>query len=130
MLSVKVKSSKNYLTKKFVKELASPRQLLNGQGVRRISRLQKFELRFGSWNVGSFYGRGTEVSEQLRKREVDMRGLQEVRWSGQGARFVGVRGRRYKLWWSGNNDGIGGVGTLVEEEFCEKIVGVRKKLTE
>ena len=48
----KKQSTKNYLTKEFVKEVApSPRQLLNGQGVRRISELQKFEVRFGRWNV-------------------------------------------------------------------------------
>ena len=46
--------------------------------------------------------------------------LQEVRWRGQGARFVGCRGRRYKLWWSGNNDGIGGVGILVEKNFVKR----------
>ena len=45
MLSIKDKSSKNYLMKKFVKELApSPKQLLNGQGVRKISGLQKFKV--------------------------------------------------------------------------------------
>ena len=64
----KKQSTKNYLMKEFVKELApSPRQLINGQKVRRISGLQKFEVRFGS-----FCGRGTEVCEQLRKKKVDM----------------------------------------------------------
>ena len=77
MVSVKNKEFvKNYLMKEFVKELApSPQQLLNGQGVQRISELHKFEVRFGS-----FCGRGTEVSEQLKKREVDMCCLPEVRW--------------------------------------------------
>ena len=65
----KKQSSKNYIMKKFVKKLApSSRQLLNGKGVRRISGLQKFKIRFGSWNVGSFCGRGTKVFEQLRER--------------------------------------------------------------
>ena len=42
--------------KKFVKDLAtSPRQLLNGQGVQRISRLQKPEVKFAS-----FCGKGTK----------------------------------------------------------------------
>ena len=50
--------------------------------------------------------------------------LQEVRWRGQGAQFMGVKGRRYKLWWSGNSDGTGGVGVLVKEELCEKVVEV------
>ena len=53
--------------------------------------------------------------------------LQEVGWRGQGARFVGCRGRKYKLWWSGNNDGIGEVGILVKEELCKKVVEVRRK---
>ena len=70
------------------------------------------------------------MCEQLRKREVDMCCLLEVRWRGQGARFVGCRVRRYKLLWSGNNDRIGGVGILVKEELCEKVVEVRKKVTE
>ena len=52
--------------------------------------------------------------------------LQEVRWRGEGARFFGVKGRRYKLWWCGNDDKIGGVGVLVKEELCEKMVEVRR----
>ncbi|XP_067052694.1 uncharacterized protein [Acropora muricata] len=49
---------------------------------------------------------------------MDVYCLQEARWRGQGARFLG----RYKLWWSGNSDGTGGVGVLVKEELCEKVV--------
>ena len=67
------------------------------------------------------------MCEQLRKGKVDMCCLQEVKWRGQGARFVGCRGRRYKLCWSGNNDEIGDVGILVKEELCEKVV---EKVTE
>ena len=66
------------------------------------------------------------MCEQL-KREVDMCYLQEVRWRGQGARFFGCRGRRYKLWWSGNNDGIRGVGIYVKEELRKKAVEVWRK---
>ena len=66
------------------------------------------------------------MCEQLRKREVDICCLQEVRWREQGARFVGCKGTRYKLWWSGNNDGIG-VGVLVKKELCEKVVEIRRK---
>ena len=38
------------------------------------------------------------MCEELRKRKVDVCCLQEVRWRGEGARFIGVKGRRYKLW--------------------------------
>ena len=34
---------------------------------------------------------------------------------------MGVKGRRYKLWWSENSDGTGGVKVLVKE-LCEKVV--------
>ena len=35
--------------------------------------------------------------------------LQEVRWRGQGYRMLGMKGRRYKLLWSGKGDSVGGV---------------------
>ena len=74
---------------------------------------KRLGVRFGSWNVGSISGGGTEVCEKLRKRKVDVCRLQEVRWRGEGARFIGVKGRRYKLWWCGNDDETGGVGIVV-----------------
>ena len=46
---------------------------------------------------------------KLRKRKVDVLCLQEERRKSQIARFVGFKGGRCKLWWSGN-DVIGGVG--------------------
>ena len=45
--------------------------------------------------------------------------LQEVRWRRQGARMLGMIERRYKLWWSGKLDGVGGVGIMMKEELCE-----------
>ena len=38
-----------------------------------------------------------EVCEELRKRKVDVCGLQEVRWKNEGTRFFGIFGRSYKL---------------------------------
>ena len=66
------------------------------------------------------------MSEQLKKRKVDTCCQQEVRWRGQEARFVGIRRRRNKLWWSRNNDGLG-VGILVKEQLYEKVVEVLRK---
>ena len=40
---------------------------------------------------------------------------------------MGLKGRRFKLWWSGNNDGTGGVGVLLKEELREKVVEVQRK---
>ena len=52
--------------------------------------------------------------------------LQEVRWIGQGARILGMKGRRYRLWWSGKEDGVGGVGVMVIEVLCGNVVEVRR----
>ena len=67
------------------------------------------------------------MCEQLRKKKMDMCYLHEVRWRGQEARFIGIKGRRSKLWWSENNHGTGRVGILGKEELCEKVVEVRRK---
>ena len=40
---------------------------------------------------------------------------------------MGTSGRRYKLWWSGNDGGFGGVGLLVKEEIFGNVVEVRRK---
>ncbi|ESN94376.1 hypothetical protein HELRODRAFT_164209 [Helobdella robusta] len=82
--------------------------------------------RFGTWNVGTLTGRSLEVVEELQRRMVDVAALQEVRWKGEGTRFVGAKGGRYKLWWKGD-DGTGGVGVMVREELLEQVLEVRRR---
>ena len=84
-------------------------------------------MKFGTLNVGSLCGRKTEVCEELRKRRVDVRCIQEVRWKGQEARFVGTSRRRYKPWWLANNAGFGGVGVLVKKEISKNVAKVKRK---
>ena len=64
------------------------------------------------------------MCEELRKRKVDVCCIQEVRWKGQGAHFVGASGRGCKMWWSGKDAGFGGVGILVREEMSGNVVEV------
>ena len=40
--------------------------------------------------------------------------------------MLGMKGRKYKWWWSGKGDGVGGVGVMVNGKLCEKMVEVRK----
>ena len=87
----------------------------------------RFGARFSTWNVGTMNKRGEEVCEELRRRRVDVCCVQEVRCKGQSAKFLGVKGRRYKMWWSGNKEGTGGVGVMVKEELCEKVIEVRRR---
>ena len=37
-----------------------------------------------------------------------------------------MKGRKYRLWWSGRGDGVGGVRVKVKGELCEKEVEVRR----
>ena len=67
---------------------------------------------------------GREVCEELRKRMIDVRSLQEVRRRGQVAKMLRMKGRRYKQWWPAKGDGVGGVGFMVKEKMFEKVVEV------
>ena len=50
----------------------------------------------GTGNLGSLSGNGGDGCEELRKRMIDVCCLQ-VRWRVQGARMLGMKGRRHKL---------------------------------
>ena len=50
------------------------------------------------------------------------RGEMERVWDGQ----IGLQGRRFKLWWSVNQDGYCRAGVVVKEELCDKVVEVRR----
>ena len=52
-------------------------------------------MRVWTWNVVSLSGNGGEACEELRKRMIDVCCLQEVIWREQGARMLGMMGRRY-----------------------------------
>ena len=54
-------------------------------------------LRFVSWNIGTFNGKGMEFCEKIRRRRIDICCLQEVRWKNQDEKFLGSLGRRFKL---------------------------------
>ena len=77
-------------------------------------------------NIGTLNGMGLEICDELWKSNVDLCCLQEARWRGCAAGLIGLQGRRYKLWWSGNKEGYGGVGVLVKEELCDNVVDVRR----
>ena len=55
---------------------------------------------------------------------IDVCSSQKMRWRGQGASMLMMKGRRYKLKWFGNRDG--GLGAMVKEDMCEKVVEVRR----
>ena len=91
----------------------SPQQLLNGQRLLRMPELSSScsfgrSFSFGSFNIGSLNGKNMELCEELLRREVGICCIQEVKWKGMGSKSLGSIGRRFELWWSGNEDKIGG----------------------
>ena len=86
---------------------------------RTVQYQNSVDIGLGTWNIGTLNGKGLEICEELCKRNVDLCCLQEVRCRGRGARLIGVQGRKYKLWWSGNQEGYGGEGVMVKEELYD-----------
>ena len=46
----------------------------------------------------SLSGKGGEVCEELQKRMIDMCCLWDVRWREHGARMLGMKGKKCRLW--------------------------------
>ena len=70
------------------------------------------KIRLGTWTIVTLSGKGMEICEELWRRNVHLCSSLEVRWRGCGSRLIGLQGRKYKLWWSRNEEGHGGVGVL------------------
>jgi hypothetical protein len=70
--------------------------------------------------------RSGEVVEMAGRRNLDFCCVQESRWKGEGARFLGGENSRYKFYWKGGELGISGVGILIAEKYVDKVVEVRR----
>jgi hypothetical protein len=82
----------------------------------------KERVRIASLNVGTLTGKSLEVCEMLRRRKVQIGCLQEVRWKKEGVKKL----EGYKLFWHGNEEGIGGVAIMVTMEWEDRIVKVER----
>ena len=73
----------------------SLQQSLNGQEVQRISgyKVKTFtlELDLEPEMLVVFVEEWTEVTEELRKRKVDICGLQEIQWRGEKTRLLELK---------------------------------------
>ena len=69
-------------------------------------------------------GKASEVVYTVSGRRVDLCCLQETRWKMEGGKQIGGKDSRYKLFWSGNDNGTGGVGVLLAKEWWEKVFEV------
>ena len=81
-------------------------------------------FRVGTLNVGTMKQKASEVVETVSRRRVDLCCLQETRWKMEGVKQIVGKDSRFKLFWSGNDKGTGGVGVLLAEEWWEKVFEV------
>jgi hypothetical protein len=79
-------------------------------------------VRVASLNVGTLTGKSVEVCEMLRRRKVQIGCLQEVRWKKAGVKKL----EGYKLFWQGNEVGMGGVAIMVTMEWEDRVVSVER----
>ena len=79
-------------------------------------------FRIASLNVATLRGRSSKVVETVSIRDVNLCCLQEVRWRGASARMIVGKDSRYKVFWTGSENGNGGVAILLAEEWVEKVM--------
>ena len=107
-----------------VSGLAARGQGVAGPGHRGESRDCPNSFRVGSLNVGTMRGKGGEVVETLSRRRVELCCLQEVRRKNSDTVILVGKRSRYRFFWSGNEEGLGGVGVMVAEKWWENVFAV------
>ena len=91
----------------------------------RQNEVRKGLLRLVTVNVDALSGRSREVMDMFKRRRVDIRFLQQVRYRGQGTRVY--RGEeKYKFWWSGSEEGRNGVGIMVKEDLVGEAIEITR----
>ena len=81
-------------------------------------------FRIASLNVGTLRGRSSEVVKTVSRRGVDLCCLQEVSLHAASARMIVGKDFCYKVFWIGIENGNGGVGILLAEEWVEKVYDI------
>ena len=71
----------------------------------------------------------SEVVETLTRRKVDICCAQETRWRGESARLLQGKDSKYKFFWQGNEDGLGGVGILIAEKWVPNVLSASVRVS-
>jgi hypothetical protein len=93
------------------------------RGARKL--VGKSRIRLGSWNVGSLTGKLRELVDTAIRRRVNTLCVQETKWTGQNAKEVENTG--FKLWYTGKERSINGVGILIDKSLKNEVVVVRRQ---
>ena len=83
-------------------------------------------LRIGILNVQTLTGKVEEISDLMERRNLDILGLGETRWKGQGRKELR---KGFWLYWNGNEVGKrNGVGVVVRDGLKEEVEGINDRL--
>lgn len=129
------------MTNSIITKAPSPRQTLNGQGVRRIpamnarnhpevetyrdkKRLKNtdYALKIGTWNAKSLYAAGKthNIIAEMKRMGVNVLGVSEVRWPGSGH----INVEEHTMYYSGNDEAnhYNGVAIIIDNKKIVKLL--------
>ena len=86
----------------------------SGRGVLRrpwpqLKKMVERNVKIGSWNVVSMTGRGRELVEVCKRRNIGILYVQETKWTGKSARELG---EGFKILYSGEKSSRNGGGSI------------------
>ena len=86
------------------------------------------KFRVALLNVGTLIKKEHKVVETLSRRRIDICSLQETRLTGgveaNQSCVISGKDSKYKLFFCGNKQGLGGVGILLAEKWIDKVIKV------
>ena len=80
-------------------------------------------IRVGTLNIGTMTGRGRELADMMKRRNVDILCLQETKWKGSKARNIGGG---CKIFYNGADGRKNGIGIVLREELAESVLEVKR----
>ena len=97
-------------------------------GKKRRERLEKKQrrrkdMKIGTLNVGSMTGKGHEIVDMMQRRKIDVLCVQETKWKGSKARFLG---NGYKLYYHGQDNRRNGVGIILKGTYVERVLEIKR----
>ena len=102
------------------------RRKRGGRRVKRQRELWKGRrtlVRVGTLNIGTMTGRGRELADMMKRRNVDILCLQEIKWKRNKARNIGGG---CKPFYNGADGRKNVVGIVVREELDEGVLEVKR----
>jgi hypothetical protein len=91
-------------------------------------KLNKMDMRFGTWNVRSMYRAGSlmAVAKEIPKYKLDLVGVQEVRWGGGGTE---PSGEYTFLYGQGNENHELGTGFFVHKRIIKRVEFISDRMS-